>query len=169
LRAFTAKDRTAIKKTAENYPISSYYNTSDVLTSMGIGEALVTTLNEKGIPTPLAHTLLRSPITRMNILNSDEISALVLNSSLVKKYNVTMDRKSAFEILDEKISQAEHAAEQQKANQASTTTRRNPGRAAKETTLIEDLSKNTMVRQLGRTIFRELTRGILGSMSGKKR
>ncbi|RPA69145.1 DUF853 family protein [Cyclobacteriaceae bacterium YHN15] len=168
LRAFTAKDRTAIKKTAENYPISTFYNTSEVLTSMGIGEALITALNEKGIPTPLAHTLLRSPVSRMNILSNEEIDYLVRNSPLVNKYNVSIDRKSAFEILDEKISRAEQAAEQQKIN-TSSTARKSPGRPPKETSLIDDLSKNTMVRQIGRTIFRELTRGILGSMSGKKR
>ena len=58
LRAFTAKDRKAIKLTAENYPISEYYNTTEVLTSLGTGEAFVTVLNEKGIPTPLVATML---------------------------------------------------------------------------------------------------------------
>jgi DNA helicase HerA-like ATPase len=167
LRAFTAKDRTAIKKTAENYPITSFYNTAEVLTSMGIGEALVTALNEKGIPTPLAHTLLRSPITRMNILSSEEIDSLVKNSFLVRKYNVEIDRKSAFEILDEKITRAEIESEKEKS--VPTAQRKSPGRPAKETTLIEELSKNTMVRQVGRTIFRELARGILGGFSGKRK
>ena len=68
LRAFTAKDRKAIKLAAENYPISEYYDVSDLITQLGIGEAFVTALNEKGIPTPLAHTLLRAPQSRMDIL-----------------------------------------------------------------------------------------------------
>jgi DNA helicase HerA-like ATPase len=58
LRAFTAKDRQSIKQTADNYPSSEYYNTSEVLTSLGIGEALVTALNEKGVPTPLVATMM---------------------------------------------------------------------------------------------------------------
>lgn len=168
LRAFTAKDRTAIKKTAENYPLTDFYKTDEILTSMGIGEALVTALNEKGIPTPLAHTLLRSPESRMNILAPEEINDLVNKSSLVRKYNVEIDRKSAFEILDEKITRAEQMAAEQAA-ESTTAQRRNPGRPPKETSMIEDLSKNTMVRQIGRTIFRELARGIMGSLSGKKR
>lgn len=168
LRAFTAKDRTAIKKTAENYPLTDFYKTDEILTSMGIGEALVTALNEKGIPTPLAHTLLRSPESRMNILAPEEINDLVNKSSLVRKYNVEIDRKSAFEILDEKITRAEQMATEQAA-ESTTAQRRNPGRPPKETSMIEDLSKNTMVRQIGRTIFRELARGIMGSLSGKKR
>lgn len=168
LRAFTAKDRTAIKKTAENYPLTDFYKTDEILTSMGIGEALVTALNEKGIPTPLAHTLLRSPESRMNILAPEEINDLVNKSSLVRKYNVEIDRKSAFEILDEKITRAEQMAAEQAA-ESTTAQRRSPGRPQKETSMIEDLSKNTMVRQIGRTIFRELARGIMGSLSGKKR
>lgn len=102
LRAFTAKDRKAITKTAENYPDSPFYKTSDVLTAMGIGEALVTALNEKGIPTPLAHTLIRAPITRMDILEESEIKELVANSQLASKYNQELDHDSAFEILEKK-------------------------------------------------------------------
>lgn len=169
LRAFTAKDRKAITKTAENYPLSTFYKTSEVLTAMGIGEALVTVLNEKGIPTPLAHTLLRAPISRMDILSQDEIDQLVSQSSLVKKYNVDIDRKSAFEILDQKITAAEESAAQEQKSKTTSGNSRTQSRTTKETSIFDDLSKNTMVRQLGRTIFRELTRGILGSVSGKKR
>ncbi len=164
LRAFTAKDRKAISKTAENYPMSPFYNTDQVLTAMGIGEALVTALNEKGIPTPLAHTLVRAPITRMDILDSAEISELVRNSRLVDKYNQSLDRESAFEILNKKMLQIE--AEQEKGETATPEPSRTKTR--EEESLISELSKNTMVRQLGRTIFRELTRGILGSFSRKR-
>ncbi|GAB2634846.1 helicase HerA-like domain-containing protein [Belliella aquatica] len=168
LRAFTAKDRKAITKTAENYPISPFYKTSEVLTSMGIGEALVTVLNEKGIPTPLVHTLLRAPISRMDILDSSEINTLTQNSDLVKKYAKEIDRESAFEILDMKITRAEQFAENEAKNLPKQTSTRGK-RATAEPSLLEDLSKNTMLRQIGRTIFRELTRGIMGSISGKKR
>lgn len=165
LRAFTAKDRKAITKTAENYPESPYYNTSEVLTSMGIGEALITALNEKGIPTPLAHTLVRAPITRMDILSDQEIDELVKDSDLASKYNEEIDRESAFELLEKKLEKLE--VEQEKAvlpGPAPRTSRR----TKQEESLIEELSKNTMVRQIGRTIFRELTRGILGSFSRKR-
>ncbi len=57
LRAFTAKDRKSIQKAAENFPESDYYKVDQLLTELGIGEALVTALNEKGIPTPLVHCL----------------------------------------------------------------------------------------------------------------
>lgn len=106
LRAFTANDRKAIKSTAENYPLSEFYKTDEVLTSMGIGEALVTVLNEKGIPTPLAVTMLRAPMSRMNVLNDAEISEINNKSKLVKKYSEVIDGESAYEILNRKIQNA---------------------------------------------------------------
>lgn len=103
LRAFTAIDRKAIKLTAENFPISEYYRTDETLTNLGIGEALVTALNEKGIPTPLAATMIQAPASRMDILSQGEIDSINRNSNLVSKYYQTVDRESAFEILTGKI------------------------------------------------------------------
>lgn len=113
LRAFTANDRQAIKQTADNYPISEYYKTDVVLTSLGIGEALVTALNEKGIPTPLAATMMRAPMSRMDILTDNEINEINANSKLVKKYSEIIDRESAYEMLNKKIETVEKAAEEQ--------------------------------------------------------
>ncbi|AXT19265.1 DUF853 family protein [Flavobacteriaceae bacterium AU392] len=107
LRAFTAKDRKAIKLTAQNYPDTEYYDTADVLTSLGIGEALVSALNEKGRPTPLAATMLRAPMSRMDVLTQAELNALYDDSKLVMKYNEEIDRESAYEMLNEKIKKAE--------------------------------------------------------------
>ena len=106
LRAFTANDRKAIKMTAENYPLSDFYKTEDVITQLGIGEAFVTALNEKGIPTPLVACMMRAPMSRMDILTDAEISAINNNSKLVKKYNQVIDNESAYEILSQKIEKA---------------------------------------------------------------
>ncbi len=110
LRAFTANDRQDIKQTAANYPSSEYYKTDEVLTSLGIGEALVTALNEKGIPTPLAATMLRAPMSRMDILTLEELEVINSNSKLVKKYSEQIDRESAYEILNKKIEGANQQA-----------------------------------------------------------
>lgn len=166
LRAFTAKDRKAITKTAENYPDSPFYQTSEVLTSMGIGEALVTALNEKGIPTPLAHTLVRAPITRMDILEESEIDQLVSKSDLSFKYNQELDHDSAFEMLERKM---EKVQEEQDSVSLPGPPPKTGTRTKQDESLIEELSKNTMIRQMGRTLFRELARGILGSFSSRKR
>lgn len=103
LRAFTAKDRKAIKLAAENYPTSDYYDTKEVLTQLGIGEAFISVLNEKGIPTPLARTMLRAPMSRMDVLTDKELSNVISNSRLYYKYNKDLDRDSAYELLNEKI------------------------------------------------------------------
>jgi DNA helicase HerA-like ATPase len=103
LRAFTAKDRKAIKLAAENYPDSPYYDTDDELTKLGIGEALVSALSEKGIPTPLAKTMLRAPMSRMDILSEKELEDVLNSSQIAAKYNEEIDRDSAYEILNKKI------------------------------------------------------------------
>ncbi|MGB5928076.1 MAG: helicase HerA-like domain-containing protein, partial [Cyclobacteriaceae bacterium] len=107
LRAFTARDRKAIRRSAENFPISDHYDTATLLTSLGIGEALITALNEKGRPTPLAATMLRAPASRMDILTSQEINDVLAGSQLLGKYRDDVDRDSAHEILKRKLEQAE--------------------------------------------------------------
>ncbi|MCB9168153.1 MAG: DUF853 family protein [Flavobacteriales bacterium] len=164
LRAFTANDRKAIKRTAENYPLTDFYDTEQLLTELGIGEAMITALSEKGVPTPLAHTLLRAPITRMDVLTPVEIDGLVARSGLVRKYNELIDRESAFEILNAKLERAQADAHEEEQEQDR---KGRGGREKKETSVLEDLSKNTMVRQVGRTVFRELTRGLLGVLGVK--
>ncbi|MCB0521642.1 MAG: DUF853 family protein [Saprospiraceae bacterium] len=166
LRAFTAKDRKAIKLAAQNYPISEYYDVENLVTELGIGEALVTALNEKGIPTPLAHTLLRAPQSRMDILTDAEIEGVNRQSKLVKKYNEVVDRESAYEILNAKIEHAQteaHQAEMQKQKEAG---RQTSSRRTEKSTL-EKVVNSTTTRQIGRTIARELTRGLLGVLGVK--
>jgi len=164
LRAFTARDRKNIIKTAENYPVSPFYQTNQILTELGIGEALITALNEKGIPTPLAATYMRAPMSRMDILNPNEIDQIIEQSDIMAKYNQEINRESAYEMLEEKMKdtfgeerQREMEEEKKRAAQAS----------GKEASIWGSLSKNTMVRQLGRTFLRELTRGLLGTMGVK--
>jgi uncharacterized protein len=164
LRAFTAKDRKAIKMAAENYPITDFYQTEDLLTSLGIGEAFISVLNEKGIPTPLVHTLMRAPESRMDILTPAEIDGVLNRSSLMRKYNQDIDRESAYEILNGKIADVMEAQAEQPAAK--------PSRPVKEEpTMIETIAKDPLTRQIGRTVARELTRGLLGvlGLGGSRR
>lgn len=110
LRAFTANDRQAIKQSADNYPSSEFYKIDEVLTSLGIGEAFVTALSEKGIPTPLVATMMRAPMSRMDILTDVEIQEINVKSKLVKKYIEVINRESAYEILNKKIETAQEKA-----------------------------------------------------------
>ncbi len=168
LRAFTAKDRKAIKLAAQNYPITEHYDVAQLLTELGIGEALVTVLNEKGIPTPLAHTMLRAPQSRMDVLTEEEIQDIIDKSRIIEKYNEVIDRESAYEILNGKIEEAQEDAQQEKnkkeqAKAKKTTSRR----TRKEKSMFEKVMSNTTTRQIGRTVARELTRGLLGALGIK--
>ncbi|WP_339611666.1 helicase HerA-like domain-containing protein [uncultured Planktosalinus sp.] len=162
LRAFTAKDRKAIKLSAENYPISEYYKTDEILTSLGIGEALISALNEKGIPTPLAATMLRAPMSRMDILQTNEINTLIDQSKLVKKYNEAIDRESAYELLNEKIAFAEKQDaiekarhEREAASKASSRSKTTSSRRTTQNPITKLLSSPTVIRSI---------LGILGKM-----
>jgi len=156
LRAFTANDRKAIKMTAENYPISEYYKTDETLTNLGIGEALVTALNEKGIPTPLAVTMMRAPMSRMDVLTESEIQEINTNSKLVKKYSELIDRESAYEMLNKKISDAQA--------QASEVAEKEQQEKAKKKTANEPMSQTTksVVKVLTSATF---IRGVFGVLS----
>jgi DNA helicase HerA-like ATPase len=168
LRAFTAKDRKQIKLTAENYPLTDFYDTENLLTSLGMGEALVTVLSEKGNPTPLAATLLQAPRSRMDVLTPQEIETINSKSSLVKKYNEVIDRDSAFEILTGKL----NSATAQTTNTVTQQTIEPP--VSNEPSMIEkgfgavgDFAKSST----GKVIIREVTRGLLGvlGLGGRRR
>ena len=164
LRAFTAKDRKAIKLTAQNYPISEFYDVEQSLTELGIGEALVTALNEKGIPTPLAHTLLRAPQSRMDILTEVEISRIIGQSKIIKKYNEIIDRESAYEMLSEKIEAYQQEEHQEKLKEQRSKASKSRKR---EKSAMEKVMDSTLTRQVGRTVARELARGLLGILGVK--
>ena len=168
IRAFTAKDRKRIKLVAENFPLSPFYKVDQVLTSLGVGEALVTVLNEKGIPTPLVVAMMQAPTSRMDILTDEEIKKLVKESELVDDYNENIDRKSAYEILTEKLERYSEEGSDEKFEPKGKP-RQWPKRSveAEEPSLLEQLSQNTMVRQIGRTVMKEVTRGLLGALGVK--
>lgn len=154
LRAFTAKDRKAIKLTAENYPLSDYYKTDEVLTSLGIGEALVSVLNEKGIPTPLAATMLRAPMSRMDVLEDAELKELLEKSQLITRYNEAIDRESAYELLNKKIETAnleeakEKALKEKEASRRSSTSNRRTTTRKTPSSLEKVLTSPTIIRSV---------------------
>ncbi len=165
LRAFTAKDRKAIKLTAQNYPDSEYYNTANVLTSLGIGEALVSALDEKGRPTPLAATMMRAPMSRMDILTEPELNALLSKSKLVKKYNETIDRESAYEMLNDKIDKAQEEEVKEKARQQQETLKKAASKQQSKTSSRRRSSAmNPVVKVLTSATFIRSVFGILSKV-----
>lgn len=158
LRAFTAKDRKAIKLTAQNYPDTDYYDTAEVLTSLGIGEALVSALDEKGRPTPLAATMMRAPMSRMDVLTKQELQALLDDSKLVLKYNDEVDRESAYEMLGEKIKKAEALKAKEDAREAKEKERK---RTSRSTSSRRSTRQNPIVKVLTSATFIRSVFGIL--------
>ncbi|MEO6893933.1 MAG: helicase HerA-like domain-containing protein [Ginsengibacter sp.] len=154
LRAFTANDRQVIKQTAQNYPETTFYQTADLITQLGIGEGLVTLLNEKGIPTPLVHTMMCTPRSRMDVLTEGEIDSLVDHSKLAAKYNQTTDPDSAYEMLTAKLQEAAATAP------VATTSKS----AKPEESTLEKVVNNTVVKSMMRTAGTTIVRSLLGSL-----
>ena len=159
LRGFTAKDRKEISKAVENYPITEYYKANDLIQNLGIGEAFITALDEKGIPTPLVHTYLISPESRMDILTEGEVYDLTAKSALVAKYEQTINKDSAYEMLTNRMEQAVQTAAP---TQKSKPIKEEPG-------MFETVMKSSAGRTFTNTLMREGERAILGMFGLKKR
>ncbi|GAA5220721.1 helicase HerA-like domain-containing protein [Membranihabitans marinus] len=161
LRAFTAKDRKAIKMAAQNFPETEDYDVAELLTGLGIGEALVTVLDEKGRPTSLVRTLMRAPESRMDVLTKKEIDDVVSASSLYSKYDQEINRESAYEILSDKIAEAKKQSNNKpKARKTS----------ARPTKSYFEKTMESAGRQITREVSRGIVRGLLGVLGvGNKR
>jgi DNA helicase HerA-like ATPase len=155
LRAFTAADRKTIKLAAENYPESSFYDVDELMTQLGTGEAFVTLLNEKGIPSPLVHTMLVPPASRMDVLSEGELVDIMNKSKIKKKYDQVVDSESAYEILSAKLEEAANKPVE-KAQTASS--------KKQEKSTAEKILDNSVTRQIGRTAANIITRSLLGAL-----
>jgi DNA helicase HerA-like ATPase len=154
LRAFTPNDVEALKKTVNTYPRSEFYEIDRVLTSLGTGQALITVLNEKGIPTEVAATHLSPPRAIMAPMSEADCDTLMQSSMLYQKYQEVVDPVSAYDILTKRV--IEKLAEEKQ------TTPENSQREEKST--FEQVMNAPITRQIGTAIVR----GLFGMLSGKK-
>jgi uncharacterized protein len=179
LRAFTAIDRKAIDTAAKNYPISEYYTTENLLTELGIGEALVTCLNEQGTPAPLAHVIVTPPTTRMDVVSDQEVQMNLNSSMLYPKYKEDVHRESAAEILGAKIdvanAQTAAAAQEIADRKAATQEAKDAAAAAKAEKLAQKdstfnkVSSNPFVKALQATFVRKVISEIMKSVMGGRK
>jgi len=155
---------------SENYPLSEFYVADELITKMGIGEAMVTALNEKGMPTELVHTMMRPPFSRMDILTDREMDDLVRSSELVDKYNREIDRESAFEILSERIAEQDEKEERERREKEWQQQNRYAPRSGRTTTRRQASAfEQIMKSPVTRTVAREVARGLLGVLGLKRR
>jgi uncharacterized protein len=171
LRAHTPNDAKALKATVNTYPNSAYDDLGEVITSLGIGEAVVTVMNERGAPTPVAWTRLRAPESLMGVADPAAMQALVTASPRYARYAAVVDRDSAREMLAVKVEagarrQAEELAakEREKAAKSSgsrPTTRRTSTKD--DGGIVSDVVKSGAFKDFMRTAAREIARGMFGT------
>jgi DNA double-strand break repair helicase HerA and related ATPase len=155
LRAFTPEDAKALKAAVSTYPKSEFYDLEDLLPALGIGEAAVTLLSEKGVPTPVVHTRLRAPASRM--APADDVDALAKASPLWAKYGTRTDRDSARERLAARL---EAPAEPAKAPMPTKRSKQ----AAKAAKSGGDVLGDFLGSRQGKAMQRDIVRGVLGML-----
>ncbi|MFD1147434.1 helicase HerA-like domain-containing protein [Saccharothrix hoggarensis] len=165
LRAFTPEDQAALAKAVKTYPTTPHYELDEALTSLGIGEAVVTVLSEKGAPTPVAWTRLRAPRSLMDTIGPDAIKAAAASSELHGKYAETIDRESAYEKLSAKVTPPPTPADEEPEGSAEAPAEAKPRRD--EPGVVEQVLGNTAVKSFLRSaasaLGREITRGLFGT------
>lgn len=170
LRAFTPKDRKAIRAVAENFRANPELDTQQVITELGIGEALVSTLDAKGSPTIVERVLIRPPESQMGPLTVEERAQTIKRSPFSGKYDDAVDRESAYELLKQRALKAEQdqkeAAEEEAKKKSSSTKTRTSNRQTWSEAMLKSAA-----RSVGTTLGREggkFLRGILGSLLRNK-
>jgi hypothetical protein len=157
IRAFTPHDTKALRETIKTFPKSDFYDMEQQFTQLGTGQAFITVLNEKGIPTETVVTHLVPPKSYMGPLEESHYQQMLSQSDLYKKYKERTDPQSAFEILNERIASAKAKETEKKAEaiQPKASTR-------KEKSTFEEVMASPVAKQVGR----ELVRGVFGMLFG---
>jgi hypothetical protein len=181
LRAFTPDDEQALRSAARTFPKTTFYDVEETLTTLGIGEALVTTLSPTGVPTQPFATRLVPPSSRMGPLTADELRQRLAESEQVRKYAQMIDRESAREMLEARMAEEEEeqpaddfpdvprrtgrtprrpSADDDYEDRSRSTAGRGRGRAQKST--LEKVLSSPTSKQFART----LARGLMGALLG---
>jgi hypothetical protein len=174
LRAYTPRDQKAVKTAAETFVGNPKLDVAEVISRLGVGEALVSTLQEKGVPMPVEHTLICPPRCRIGAITSEERAVVLARSPLGSKYNSPVNRESAYEILSRRALTQETA--ESKSSQAETGKSAESGSAIgdflwgtkRRQGMVETMAKQA-ARSVGSQIARQIVRGVLGVLGGGSR
>ncbi len=181
LRAFTAKDRKNLRLAAETYRENPKFDTAEAIQQVGTGEAVTSLLDEDGIPSIVERTLIRPPSSQLGPLSKSERDAIIASSDMGAKYDQTLDRESAFELLRKRAEVAAEAAEKAEAEEEAAEEKEREFKQArryndKQTGRSTSRSRkssgggfgeaiaNVVVKELKGTTGRRLVRGILGGL-----
>jgi len=163
LRAFTPRDQKAVRTAAETFRKNPKFDTEEVITQLGIGEALVSVMDTDGTPTVVDRVFIKPPLSRLGAITPEERTRCINASTLVTKYSETIDRESAYEKLMNRAAQIE---QEQAAQQDAEPERQAPAR--RTDSIFESVLKSTM-RAAGSQFGRQIIRGVLGGLFGKRR
>ena len=174
LRAFTPRDRKAVRAAAETFRENPAFDTAEVIGQLGVGEALVSTLDPKGIPTVVQRTLMAPPRSQFGPVDDARRAELISRSPLASAYSESIDRESAHEMLEKREQElaaqrereAADAAEAKAREQASRGSRRSSGGSRGQS--VGEAMANSIARSLGSSLGRQIMRGILGSLTRRR-
>jgi DNA helicase HerA-like ATPase len=185
LRAYTPREQKAVKTAADTFRPNPDFNCFETITQLGTGEALVSTLQEKGIPSMVQRTLIRPPSARMGPITPEERKKVMGLSPVAGQYDQAVDRESAYELLQKKAVEAAKTAEQEErqaekeaaseggsgwtlpdfgGSDSGKATRKTSRRSGYRRQTVTETAIKSVVRTIGSTLGRELVRGILGSL-----
>jgi len=164
LRAFTPKDRKVIKSVAQSFPVNPAFDTEAILTELGIGEALVSVLDNKGRPLPVQRTLISPPESRIGPLSEDERKERIGRSPFQGRYEDVFDRESAYEVLKSRAQERQAQAAEERARIEKPA----PAAGRRRQSMGEAFVKSA-ARTIGSQVGRQIIRGIMGSLFGGRR
>ena len=174
LRAFTPKDRAAVRAAAQNFRVNPGLDVESALTELAVGEALVSVLDARGMPTPVERTLIRPPASRLGPLTAPERAEHLARSPLAGRYDTPVDRESAHELLMARAAAAipvEPTADPGPAPPRRGESGRDaaPSRRGREPDTLLEATAKSALRSIGSQLGRQLVRGVLGSLLGGRR
>jgi len=168
LRAFTPRDRKALRAAAETFRANPAFDTETVIGELGVGEALISTLDAKGVPSVVERTLVAPPRSRIGPVTVEERQDIIQRSPLRGSYETVVDRESAFELLKKRGAELEQqrAQEQERQRSEAPAARDSAGRGGSRRQGIVEAFAKSVMRSVGSSIGRRIARGILGSIVG---
>ena len=162
LRAFTPRDQKTIRAVAASFVTNPQVDTAATLTALGIGEALVSVMGDDGSPQPVQPTLIAPPESRIGPVSDAERRQVMQRSPLRGRYDASMDRQSAYEMLEQRAQLAE--AEEEKRRLAE----KKPSSGRRQRQSVGEAMMKSAARSIGSSIGRQIIRGILGSLFGRR-
>ncbi len=164
LRAFTPRDQKAVRAAADTFRANPAFSAADAIKELGVGEALVSTLGVKGVPGMVERVLIRPPASRLGPATRAEREAVIATSIFSRRYDEPVDRRSAYEMLNER---AENKSKQETdAAAEKTASKKTPARSSNRQGVMEAMLKS-IVRSIGSSLGRQISRGVLGSILKK--